>query len=117
MAMQVKLIIVAALVAALIAFWNYETNKAFEAGVNSQRAKDFEAHKEAIAKQNEQLSIVLKEKEVWRNKAVEIQNNLNKVKKVNDVDIQKAANTANCRALGNDYFQLWNSLIEEGPGS
>ena len=110
----IKLGIISALIIALIGFAKWSYDSIYEAGVNSQIAKQKEANdktnKEYTKKISEALENNKKEKEQSAKLLEELNNVEHKFR-----EIQKATANSDCKSFGVESFELFNSFIGTEP--
>lgn len=110
----VKLGIAAAIILGLIAFYKWHHDQIFEAGANSVRAElagEYEKREKVLTLK---LGEALAENQKNRQKASQIQVNLDKAaaenRRLRD-EINDA--TFECTAIGGDFMELWNKTISK----
>lgn len=111
----IKLTIFASIFLAAIAFWKWDRDQAFQAGVDSEKANQLEVLKKAIASESVKIDDALKQKKHYQNQAIQIEKQAKERLKVAYREINEAAKNARCTSLGNDVFVMFNTLIGEEP--
>lgn len=113
--MQFKIGAITIIILAVIGFWQWDRGNAFEAGVNSEKAKQAEAEKTGVKVVDSRVIELNKERDEWKLKAIDLQEKLNNKKKATKDEIKKALANAKCDALGVDSLNMWNSFIGTEP--
>ncbi len=108
----VKLGLAVTLILACIAFYKWQHDVIFQAGVDSQIAVQAKANEAADKAFTLELGKALDESKTAKANAAKLQGKINEIER-DYRRISKIAKNSECKALGADTFEWWNGILKE----